>query len=323
VVATAIKTVQASAMNKLVELDLVEMSAGNYAGDAWRARAEKAIALATPTRIEAGVKAGFAASNVGAKKAGKAGANVATSAKKATTLAYIDQLRDSCDVAFDQFIRSFSSHFSDAELVVLREGMLPEYQSTGAYIASLGAKLDRFRKSGTLDIGRKDVGADNYGGHKIQDTRVIYVQDINGTQTPWYQKQDGDSGIDHGNISPGDPMFEQTNPTNPKHQAAWGKFGGSHGRHESAVLDRIVPEEFRDIAIAASESRWGSIPVIDDGYVALLKKNGMDVDVMRQRLRGGMMVTPSKTFPPDRTPWDTKPMPAGMPPGSIFEEKKP
>lgn len=318
VVSIALKGLQAKGASRLNELGLRAGVLGE-SPDKWRERAEGAIALATPSRIDSVIKAGFTFAGTKAKAAGKTGVNAATQKTKASTIAYIDQLRDQCDPAFDHFIRVMSGQMEDADLVATHDGFLPDNQSTGLYIESLGGKLARFRHSGVLDIGRGEVKSDDYGGTKLRDTRVVYVQDINGTKIPWYQREDG-IDVDHGYIAPGDPDFESVNPTNPKHKARWSKFG-PRGNDGTTQLDRPVPEEFRDVAIAASEARWGAIPIVDDGYVTMLKQQGIDVEAMRQRTRGGTMV--SQTFPPDRTPWDTKPVPAGLPPGSIFEEQKP
>lgn len=315
VVSTALKAVQAKGVSRLNELGLRAATILGEDPGKWHHRAEAAIAMATPTRIDTVIKAGFAFGGTKVKAVGKEGANAATQTTKAATIAYLDQLRDQCDVAFDGFMRQVAGHMTDVELVATHDGFAPEFHSTGEYIQSLGAKLDRFRKSGTLDIGRGEVKSDDYGGRMLRDTRVVYVQDINGAKTPWYQKQDG-VDVGSGYIAPGDPMFEQTSPNDPAHKAKWSTFGARS--KSTAQLDRPVPTEFADVAIAASEARWGAIATVDDGYVTLLKQQGIDVDETRRRIgAGGTMV--SKTFPPDRTPWDTR---ASLPVGSIFEEKK-
>ncbi len=312
VVSTALKAVQAKGVSRLNELGLRAATMLGEDPGTWHRRAEAAIAMATPTRIDTVIKAGFAFGGIKVKAAGKEGANAATQTAKTATIAYLNQLRDQCDIAFDGFMRQVSGSMTDVELVATHDGFAPEFHSTGAYIESLSGKLDRFRKSGALDIGRGVVKADDYGGEKLRDTRVVYVQDINGHKAPWYQKQDG-ADIGSGYVAPGDPAYDKIDSTDPKHKAKWSTFGArSEG---TAVLDRPVPEEFRDVAIAASEARWGATLTVDDGYVALLKQQGVNVDEMRTRVRGGVMV--SKTFPPDRTPWDTR-----LPSGSIFEEKK-
>jgi len=322
VLGSALKAVQGSAAAKLAQMQLDAGAAGQYSASSWTSRAEAAIELASSTRIDAVVRSGLGVVTPKAKTVGKAAQNHATETQKAESIGYLDQLRDSCDIAFGSFYRTIAGEIQDAELVVVYWGLQPEHHTVGAYVKSLKAKVDRFLASGVTDIGRKEVKADDYGGKEIRDTRVVYVQDIDGRKVAWYQRADGD--YSPGLASPGDPLYEQLDPKNPAHQQPWGQFGPRHaGRAE---LDRPVPEEFREIAIARSEARWGATPTIDDGYVATLKQQGLNVDEMRMKLRGSPVV---------KSQSNASPLPAGsvfaepnaqlnagsLPPGSIFADE--
>jgi hypothetical protein len=321
VLARALQNVQKAGAKRIEELILHAGAAGNFNEKSWLARADRMVASVTPGRIETLAKFGMGAAGLGVKSTAKEGLNVATQTTKAATISYIDQLKDACDPAFMAFLNHVSVHTADAELVVVLEGMKPEYHSTSAYKESLGEKIARFRQSGVLDIGRKEANADNYGGKLMRDTRVVYVQDINRKKTPWYQRQEGKTSSGSGYIRPGDPLYDQIDGKNPKHQAAWSKFGPRGAG--AATLDRPVPEEFRDVAIAASEARWGTTITIDDGYVATLKQQGINVEEMRMKLRGSRVLKSSS--PADKTtgtPFDMSVSGAQLPAGSIFEEQE-
>jgi hypothetical protein len=326
VLGRALKNVQALGAAKLTDLQILEAASGQFSDKSWISRADQLIARVTPARIDAVTKAGMTAAAGGIKKATHVGVNVATETARSVTISYINQLRDTCDVAFDRFVSHVAATTADAELVVVFEGMKPENHSIGAYKASLKDKIDRFRKSGVLGIGRREAPADDYGGKLMRDTRVVYVQDIIGNKSLWYQHQDGKSGSSSGYVGPGDPMFEGLDPNNAKHKAAWSKFGPRDAA--AAELDRPVPEEFREIALQHSEARWGATITVDDGHVATLKQHGINIDHIRKRLNGSPLYRSSATaFPPGRTPWDTR---AGasqpgaaepsLPAGSIFAE---
>lgn len=343
VLGRALKTVQGTAAEKLTNMQLRAVRVGQYSESSWTSRAEAAIELASPTRIDTVVRSGLVGAMPTAKNAAKDVQNDAIAAEttKAETIGYLDQLRDSCDVAFGSFYRTVAGNTQDAELVVVYWGVQPQHHTVGAYVKSLKAKVDRFLASGVTNIGRKEVKTDDYGGKELRDTRVVYVQDIEGRRVAWYQRADGD--YSPGGVRPGDPLYEKIDPKNPAHQQRWRQFGPRHAG--AAELDRPVPEEFRQVAIARSEARWGATPTIDDGYVTTLKQKGINVDEMRMRLRGSPVVKSqsSRTQPQPGSVFaepvhQAAPLPAGslfaepaqpsatsLPPGSIFAEegKKP
>lgn len=338
VLGRALKNVQAAGVAKLAELQLNDAAHGQFSNSSWVSRADQLIAQVSPSRIDSVAKAGMTAAGAGAKKRTQVGFDASAQATKVATLSFIEQLRDSCDIAFEAFIDNVTAHTLDAELVVVFEGMKAKYHSVGAYKASLAEKVQRFRLSGVLDIGRKEAMTDNYDGRTLRDTRVVYVQDISGNKTAWYQRQDGASttGSSAAYARPGDPMFEQLDAKHPDHRTAWSQFGPRGAG--AALLDRPVPAEFRDVAIAHSEARWGATITIDDGMVQTLKQQGVNVNEIRMRLRGSPMYASSSSsassssplrspsiFPPGRTPWDRRDSAAQSPfiwsPASLIEEK--
>ncbi len=192
------------------------------------------LARVTPGQIDAIGKQGFDLGKTAGKKVGKNAQNKGALDDKSATLGFLSTLQNTCDRAFLDFARSASANADDAELIVLWVGMQPEHHAPDIYKDALDSKIDRFKKSGVPDIG-EGVGKDG-DGLITREKRVVYVQDMHGKKVPWYQN--GDQGM----------------------------FGGQQlvPRHE--YLERPVPEEFREIAVARSEAVWGRTPIIDDGY---------------------------------------------------------
>jgi hypothetical protein len=151
VLAGALKRVQAAGVSKITELQLLEGAADAYSDKSWLSRTDALLARVTPARIDMVTKAGMTAASASVKKVGHAATNVATETAKAASISYIDQLRDNCDVAFDGFVSHVAATNADAELIVVFEGLKPQYHSIGAYKASLGDKIERFRNCGVLE----------------------------------------------------------------------------------------------------------------------------------------------------------------------------
>lgn len=197
-------------------------------------KAELMLSRVSSGQVDGLSKAAFARGDASLKKAGKQAQNRQALDAKDATVAYIDQLHNSCDAAFLGFARHTSATADDAELVVMWLGMDPSLHTPGAYKTALAAKIERFKKSGVPEIGEGVVNdiARGVGREK----RVVYVQDMHGHKVPWYQNGDQDL------------------------------FGVGDLVPRKEVLDGPVPDEFRDIAVARSEAVWGKTPVIDDGY---------------------------------------------------------
>jgi hypothetical protein len=291
-VGNMLKGLRTSGLQKLGTMSIHNAMAG-LDDSKWARRAMTALHAVGPTKIDGALRAGFGLATPKAKDAAKEEQNEAATATKTQEAAYLDRLRDGCDLGFERFLSNVLAGSSDAELVLIYEAFAPEHHSVGIYVQELGDKLKRFMRSGVPEIGESKF---HYGdGALHSETRVVLVQDIHGVQTPWYSTKTDD------------------------HQ------GRGHVARGEAQLGRPVPDEFRDAAVAASEARFGTTPVIDDGFVALLKANRINVSVMRGQLRGGAMVTKeqarvtSSPFPSHASP----PKESGsLPAGSVFDEQR-
>jgi hypothetical protein len=219
------------------------------------ARLEKALKLVSDDTIKGYVK------KVGgvASKAGEGAARDATTpVAKGVVVGFIDQLRNSADAGYAEFIRDSKRTASDADLIVLWNGMDTQNHNVDAFKRELKDKIDRFKKSGITKLGRgrgakNDIGVQD--GDLIEDRRVVWVQHANGTKTLCYQQHK--SSDNPNTIRRGEPGFGEVYPD---HKPAFGELD----KAEKAKLDGVVPEEFVTYAIAVSEERWGQTPTIED-----------------------------------------------------------
>jgi hypothetical protein len=253
VAAAALKGLREKGLRKLWSWGVTDMMYGADSSE-WQRRAMAALHAATPVRIDTAVRVatGFALPRL--KEAARQYQNTASTAEVGTEEAYLNSLRDSCNIHFEQFAINALARASDADLVVLYEMFDPKLHETSKYVNELNAKLARFKKSGVPEIGHGRTQL--FEGHLETTTRVILVQDIYGKQRPWYAVQGS-------------------------------YYANGRANHGELQLDRPVPDEFCDVAIAVSEARFGKTPVIDDGYVAMLRSAGVDPAAMRSKLQSG------------------------------------
>lgn len=258
VAAKALKNAKASGLARLGDTALRTAFGGDYNDKSWASRGDRLLASITDKNIDGFTKAGF---DVGKKKMSKGvqnALNADDASDKATSLSFIEQLQNSCDIGFLAFSDHATGYANDAELVVLWEGMHPSNHSQAAYKAELGEKLARYKKSGVTDIGRKQTydRATKYASvHR--DTHVIWVKNTpQPGKTLYYQDQEGD--YDPSVSQPGDPGTEWM-PDQPTGPRAFGPRSPRGG----AELGRRVPEEFADAALARSEQIWGATDTVD------------------------------------------------------------
>jgi hypothetical protein len=211
---------------------------GAYMNDrSWRARGEQLLGALDDKAIETHVKATFDP----VKKAGVAGAKSEfhdpDKRERNRTVAYIDQLKDQCDVGFQTFTERVTATSNDAELLVVREGLDRANHSIGAYKVALGEKIARFKKSGVTELGRHVAIVDRFPhGTRVRDKRVIWYHE-DGKRTLRYQTQDSAF------------LTQSMNA---------GKFGPNYA--EPSQVGDQVPDEFVDVALARSEQLWGPTP---------------------------------------------------------------
>lgn len=290
VAGNALKGLRAAGLQKLSDASFSNTMRG-LDDSKWAERAMSALNATTPLKIDSATRTAFGFAMPRIKESAKKQQNADAAEEKTVKTSYLDSLRKSCDTSFEQFLMNVTANANDAELILTYETFDPEFHSVDAYVDELGAKLKRYMKSGVPEIGEKRTQLPE--GHLESTTRVILVQDIHGVQTPWYASKTDDYQ---------------------------GKGRVVHGELQ---LGKPVPEEFRSAAIAASEARFGAAPVIDDGYVALLKANGVNVSIVRGQLNGGAMVTKNQlytgtsVFASGLPPWSEPQKP--LPEGSIFD----
>jgi len=275
VAARALKGVKAGGLAKLTEAGLDAARRGEVSDRSWNSRAETLLSAVTEKRIDAYTKAGFDAGKKKLSQGVQSALNADDATDKASALSFIVQLQNSCDIGFMAFTDRASGSATDAELVVLWEGMHPSNHTLEAYKAELQEKLGRFKQSGVTDIGRK-LGHDRTIGYTSvrRDTRVIWVMNRPGTgKTLYYQSQEG--AHDPSVVKPGDPGSAWAFPS---YAATSHEFGPANPR-ETPQLGRRVPEEFHEAALASSEQVWGETQTLDPrDYLA---SHGYDPEVKR------------------------------------------
>lgn len=192
----------------------------------WSQMAANALGKVSDKSLETVTKAGFDQAKKKGQKIGKSIQNSRADDQKATTLSYMDQLKVDCDIGFKRFKDNLLATASDAELVVVYRGFAPEYQSEAQYKAALGAKLQRFKRSGVPEIGRNgEQPLMSHVSFVSTSRRCVWLRDENGNKALWFY------------------TVESGNKANP-----W-----INGR--SPDIEK-VPEEFVDAALARSEQKW-------------------------------------------------------------------
>lgn len=162
---------------------------------------------------------------------------------KSAAVGYLTRLQSSCDIAFAEFADNAAGNATDAEILVLWDGMHISNHTVELYKAALGEKLNRFKKSGLPSVGR---AGDKFTGD-ITDKKVIWVQHPDGTKTLRFQShtsKDSPSSMRAGEPGTRD-MF-------PNHKDKFGELGSGELK-----LGSEVPREFWEEAVSISESKWG------------------------------------------------------------------
>lgn len=269
---------------------------------------DKILAGLSDKQIETWTKKAFDAAGKQVKAIGKKAQGAAGKSDKAESISFIDQLTNACDIGFEQFGSSATATSNDGELLTLFDGLDPANHSVGLYKAALEDKLGRFRKSGVTNIGRK-IGKDRETGYVDvkQDTRVVWMRDDSFGTRLWYQEQDADH--DPTVVQPGDPGSDVL----PTQQPDKLDFGTRSPRNDAKLI-KIVPDEFKEAAIARSEAIWGPTPTLDSP----MRQNYL------QQIGSSTMTTPSTSAtPPPLVAGAVTGSGAGtLPAGSVFGRKK-
>ena len=253
VVGRAVVSLKSDGVTKLTSI----VGSRNLDESSFHARASSFLGGLDEKSIEGNVKGTLEPIKKGLVNTIKSNVNVGAKNEKAAKLSYIAQLKDNCDLEFQRFKSASLGKSNDAELFVLWEGFDTSHHTVGKYVEALGAKLERFRKSGVTDLGRKR-GHDRqwHRAEVLRDTRVVWVERDDGSKTLTYQSQEGD--FNPGVIKRGDP---DAGDLFGDEQAI--EFGARNAREE-VRLDGRVPAEFVEVALARSEQIWGATPTIRD-----------------------------------------------------------
>jgi hypothetical protein len=252
VVANGVMALKSTGIAKLdAEID------GRYLSDnTLRSRADEMLRSMDEKSIESKVKTVFDPLKKGFAGVAKGAVNKDNKTEKSSNISFIDQLTDQCDVGFNKFSSLAAGNANDAELHVIFEGLAPENHTVGAYKEALGAKLDRFKKSGVNDLGRqRSLDREFRHANVIRDTRVVWIEQADGSKVLHYQSVE--ASYNPNVIRRGDPDTGDLFRDEDEHFT----FGDRKGRSDVRV-DGRVPLEFVDVALARSEQVWGTTPTI-------------------------------------------------------------
>lgn len=229
---------------KAIEERLMDAAARSGIGDDQKQliAAEKMLHRVSDKSIETYTKQGFDLGKKEASKALQGVLNEDDKDNKVASLSYIEQLKNDCDIGFRQFEQHAIGAANDAELVVLWEGMQPAYHYTGIYKTALKAKIERMKAADIPRIGINEIGKEGREAKEprtYHSMRVVRLRDFAGGTSLWYESYRGHAML---------------------------PFDDNLGD-----LDRRVPDEFADAAVARSEQQWGPIKTFDDPSVTLMR----------------------------------------------------
>jgi len=142
--------------------------------------------------------------------------------EKAQTVNYLSELQSRTDLAFQSFASKVAASATDAELVVIWDAMSIEHHGVELYKRAIVEKLQRFHASGVERVG---TAQDPWEVDQRMERSVTWVQHPDGTRSLWYQER-----------------------------------ATSHGHGPEPRLTGLVPREFWEEAIGASETAFGATP---------------------------------------------------------------
>lgn len=269
-VGQTLKALRAAGAARLSELSLHAGLRGEYSSTSWTSRAEHALGFINDKAIDGAIHNGFEIGKKPVQSGLTSDLNADDVTAQQAAVSFLDELRDTSDVAFGAFAQQAFSIGSDVELLAIYEGMDPAFHKVGVYKAALSAKLKRFEASGVRQIGRQGAIQGAAGGTIARHTRVVLVRDWQGNTTPWYQTQDGA------------PTLSSTAHCDPNATAGFHSvgfadaacsFGPTWAREMK--LSAPVPMEFRAIAVARSEQIWGATQTIEDPFITQMATYGV------------------------------------------------
>lgn len=271
---------------------------GRYASDkSLRTRAEEMLSSMDAKFVEGSVKAVLDPLKKRGAAVAKSEANHENKTEKQATIAFIDQLTNKCDEGFRAFGSHVAGYATDAEIYAVWDGFDPQNHTRAEYKVALGAKLDRFKKSGVNELGRR-YAKDRLlrRADVIRDRRVVWLVHGPNSRTLWYQSHE--SHYNPNVIRRGDPDTFDLFGDEDQHLTF-----GDRDRDEEIRRDGRVPDEFAEVALARSEAIWGKTIEISDPRPVQTEprpaptRNG-------QRYGANDFLTDSRTGAPDGKSYD-------------------
>lgn len=223
------------------------MLGAQMAEQRFRARVTGAIANLSDDAIkDIGKKASDAAKDP-IKNKSKSAANRDHASEKADAVSLISVLQEKASVRYDQIRQGPPGTATDAQLLVLFDGMDREHHSISNYELEIRSTVDKYKKSHARMIGVHDElhevnGVKISGDHADTHTKVAWIKYGHATKLCYMEQQfeQGDKG-----------MFRDDDE----------RAQEDHGALEAEprYID-FVEDDFIDVAIIRHEIAWGAPP---------------------------------------------------------------
>ena len=190
--------------------------------------------------------------------------------KKEQNVSFIDALMDAASLAFQKFRESTPGLVGDAELLLLYDSMDEQYHLISQYKTAIREKVRRFQESKVTEIGREmttrgiytedgtRVGTPGYGGERVmRDVYVEWHTYLSGYPNDLvYRHHDSVDAVESIKADePGRVQLPMKPSTRKKVTAEPGR-----GVSDDPKSKYVVPEEFREIALARHAKMWGGEP---------------------------------------------------------------
>ena len=228
--------------------------------DGWAQGAERLLRTLSDKKIESGVRMAVDATKKEAAGQAKKASDHRNQTKRRQMSEFIEDLKQQCRLGFASVRSNVPATYNDAELLASFHSLDPHDHTERLYSVLLRDKLDRFKKSGVPEIGRKETKRletthgdpdleERYGAEVNRDTRVVWVVRPGKPRELRYQSMDG-KRVDSV-LHPGGVHFSRGTPPT---------FGEHKHFSEGPTTGEVVPAEFMEAAISRHIQMWGEAP---------------------------------------------------------------
>lgn len=238
-------------------LELAFAGFGKLAGKALTSLASQMSRPIDPKAAEAVTKPFISAAKKPTEKAIQNSQNAEHEAEQTEKISALGMLRDFVNTACHDLQIHGANDADDHELLRMIPTFAPK--QVDEYHSQIKSFLTRYSASGVEQLGRQQVGADGFawrldGGKVTRDTRCVWVRNtLLGTRTLYYERHDGSASITDTRKVGGSKLLDRFGETSAG-------FGAMPGADEHATLDRPVPVEFVEHALARHSQEWGEAP---------------------------------------------------------------